>query len=279
VERVWEDQRDCTPVSVPTPARHDRRRIAILVGGLGSSSGDAAVLGLDTAALGYADDDVAQFSYEGGQATGERMLDRVPVRDYQRSSTWGDLTDTGAHLRDLLVDVAAAHPGVPVDLIGHSQGGIVIRAALDGPDTWAPDLPVIANVITMGTPHHGAAAATAANVIGLAGFGETVLRAVQVVSLGRAPAASRATQQLASFSRLIESLGERSLPAGARVTSIASDRDRTVDSQLSAIDHATNVVVDVESDLWGAHDALPGDPDTRREVALALHGLRPTCRP
>ena len=38
----------------------------MLVGGLGSSSGDAAAFEVDVAALGYALSDVIHFSYRGG---------------------------------------------------------------------------------------------------------------------------------------------------------------------------------------------------------------------
>lgn len=277
IERVREDQRDCTPSTVVTPTRLPERRIAILVGGLGSSSGHAAVLRVDTDALGYRDGDVAQFSYAGGQSSGDRRLEGITVRDYGPAATWTDLEESGARLRELLVDVAAAHPGVPVDLIAHSQGGIVVRAALDGADTWDPTMPVVANVVTLGSPHHGAVLATAGNVIGITPQGERFLEGVQRVSLGAAPAAERSTQQLASYSHLIDDLGDRSLPAGTRVTSIAATGDLTVDDQLSAIDHATNVAVDLPLH-HRTHDRLPGDARTHRELALALNGLGPACR-
>ena len=43
----------CTPADQPPPARPPGRRIMVLVAGLGSSSDEAAVLGVDVAALGY----------------------------------------------------------------------------------------------------------------------------------------------------------------------------------------------------------------------------------
>ena len=54
------------------------------------------------------------------------------------------------------------HPGVPVDVIAHSQGGLVVRGV-----RWRrvrrarSALPPIGTVVTLGTPHHGADLATA----------------------------------------------------------------------------------------------------------------------
>ncbi|HEX8582373.1 MAG TPA: M23 family metallopeptidase, partial [Acidimicrobiales bacterium] len=59
-------RQSCTPPD-RSPPPTSGRRIAVLVGGLGSSSADAAVDTVDTAALGYAPADVIRFSYAGGR--------------------------------------------------------------------------------------------------------------------------------------------------------------------------------------------------------------------
>ena len=56
----------------PAPVPTSIVGIAVLVGGYGSGSGHASVLELDTTALGYEPADVAQFSYAGGRAPGDR---------------------------------------------------------------------------------------------------------------------------------------------------------------------------------------------------------------
>jgi hypothetical protein len=133
-------------------------------------------------------------------------------------------------------------------------------------------MPVVANVVTLGTPHHGAIPATAANALGLH---PAIGLAYDVAERHGAPTGD-ATRQLASSSRLVEELNARGLPAGTVVTSIAAAGDLVVDAQLSAIDDATNVVVPITG--ISAHDQLPGHGTTRRELALALAGLGPTCR-
>ena len=272
MERVLEDQVDCTPSTVAPPPQPGAERIAVLVAGLGSSGGGGAILDVDTAALGYEDGRVAQFSYAGGQAPGDRTIPGIATTDYDRRDTHTDLAAAGERLRALLADIARLHPGVPVDLIAHSQGGIVVRAALSGADLWAPDLPVVANVVTLGTPHHGAVLATTGALTGVVPNANALFDAAE--RLG-APT-GESTIQLSSSSHLIEDLGARGLPAGTNVTSIAASGDLVVDTQMSAIDHATNAVVHLEGVT--AHDRLPGDRATARELALALAGRGPTCR-
>ena len=61
--------------------------------------------------------------------------------DYLPDDTQQDLRVSGRRLADLVEQVAAAHPGVPIDLLAHSQGGLVARLARRGviPAITLPD--------------------------------------------------------------------------------------------------------------------------------------------
>lgn len=267
----------CTPASTSPGPRRGGRRIAVLVGGLGSAAGSAAVLDVDTAALGYGPGDVAQFSYRGGQAPGPRTLDDIRTTGYGVDDSSGDILRAAAHLRDLLASIRTAHPGVPVDLIAHSQGGLVVRTALgEETDRHDPRLPPVEHVLTLGTPHQGADLATANAVLGGNPIGQLAQLAVRVVSGERVDPTAVATAQMAETSDFVEDLRSRPLPAGARVTSIAARGDVVVPALASTLGGATNVLVPVDG--LTAHDALPGSPEATREMALALAGQGPTCR-
>ena len=275
--RFLRSQDGCTPASVPPRAPPPGRRIALLVAGLGSAAGEAAILDVDTRALGYADADVAQFSYAGGQAPGPRSLAGVPTATYDATDSQGDLRDAAQRFRELLHDVRRAHPGVPVDVLAHSQGGVVVRAALgEGTDGLDPRLPRVEHVLTLGSPHHGTDAATANAGLGTTGAGTLAQVGVHLVTGGDLDPTSVAAAQLAETSSFIEELGDRPLPAGAVVTTIAARGDLTVPAMQSALGDATNVLVPLDGP--GAHDALPGSPEAHRELALALGGQGPTCR-
>ncbi|CAN5826366.1 hypothetical protein BH23ACT1_BH23ACT1_06390 [soil metagenome] len=273
-ELFRDSQEGCTPPSTPPAAAPAGRRIAVVVAGFGSSSaGDAQVLDVDLASLGYEGDDVAQFSYAGGRVPQVGSLSGVPTSEYGPEDANGDLTVAGERLADLLDAIAAAHPGVPVDVIAHSQGGIVARLALAERD---PAGDAVANLITLGSPHHGADVATANALLGTTTVGEVGQRGVDWVSDGSTDGTSTAAAQLAETSGLLSELNDEPLPEGTRVTSIAARGDLTVAGLQSSLDGATNVMVPLDG--VSAHSELPGSALAQREMALALAGQGPTCR-
>jgi hypothetical protein len=276
-DRFEASQQDCTPASQPPPPPPPERRIAVLVGGFGSSSTSADVRGVDTAALGYADDDVVQFSYAGGRVPEVGDLEGVPVSDYGPEHSTVDLQDSGRRLADLLEAIRAEHPSVEVDVFAHSQGGVVSRLALGAGGTALDSrLPPVANLVTLGSPHHGADGATANALFGTTDTGEFTQTVARELSGGALDGMSPAAAQLAETSGLIDQLEHMTVPAGTRVTSIAASGDPVVGALHSSLDGATNVLVPLEGPH--AHSELPGSALTQRELALTLAGTRPTCR-
>jgi hypothetical protein len=268
---AWHRQRSsCTPASTPVPDASGRR-LLVLVGGLGSSGGGgalhAAVGDIDTAALGVRAEDVHRFSYNGGT---------VSESSYASIDTQRDLRDSARQLRALLERLRFAHPGVPVDVVAHSQGGLVTRTYLAYEhDALDPRLPLVPNVVTLGTPFSGADLATAAAALRDAPYTGRLLAAASWVDPFGLDPASPSLQQLAETSRFLADM-PRAIPDGVRLTSIAARADVIVPAHHSRVAGATNVVVDVGG--LNAHDALPGSPAAVREVALALRGMAPTCQ-
>ncbi|MBW3547313.1 MAG: peptidoglycan DD-metalloendopeptidase family protein [Actinobacteria bacterium] len=275
--RFRDAQEGCTPASQPPPPPPPGRRIAVLVAGFGSSSAEADVAGVDTAALGYAGDDVVQFSYAGGRTPGVGAVAGVPVSDYRPEDSTGDLRTSGRRLRALLDAIADRHPEVPVDVIAHSQGGVVARLAL-GPGAAGPGAGAkpVENLITLGSPHHGADVATANALLGTTTSGTLAQAITEWASDGRVDGSSDAAAQLAETSALVAELRHRPLPAGTRVTSVAASGDLTVVALNSSLEGATNVLVPLAGP--SAHGDLPRSETTLRELQLALGGRGPTCR-
>ena len=81
---------------------------------------------------------------------------------------------------------------------------------------------------------------------------------------------------MAEGSRFVRWLNGHPVPKGVRFTSIGAPEDWLVPAGHTHLDGARNVSVDVMSTT--AHDALPSSDAARREVALAVNGLPPTCR-
>jgi hypothetical protein len=261
VSKAWWDRRDtCTgpEIQAPPPAG---RRIAVLVAGLGSSSENAAIYHLDTATLGYAPADVYRYSYRGGSTT---------ENGYGPADTQVDIAISGQRLRALLERIHAAHPGVPIDVMAHSQGGIVTRSALG---QRAP--PGVTHVVTLGSPHQGADLATALALTARTTRGAQVQWAISRLGITGIDPRSRSVRQLAETSSFIRRLNARPLPKGPRFTTIAARGDLVVPSPRSRLPGATYAVVSVPT--LNHHDALPGSAAATREIALARAGMAPTC--
>ena len=267
----------CTPAGAavrPPPGR----RVAIRVGGLGSTSDDAAIDDLDLAALGYAAADTARFSYRGGTTPGRgTTFAAVAASEYASSDTQADLWTSGRALADLIEAAAAASPGTPIDVLAHSQGGLVARVAVielheRHGQAWLDAH--LGAVVTLGTPHGGADLAT--GVFALQSLTPTD-RALEVGErLTGLDADAPAAVQLAETSDFQRQLEAAWSPHLVELTSIAARGDLVVPVPRTAVGGAAHAVVSVDG--IRAHDALPGSAEAAREVALAVAGRPPTCR-
>ena len=270
----WAQRRGCTPAEV-APPRLGQRHIAVTVGGLDSTSarGGSPVDDLDTASLGYARSDVVRFSYsaERGQTTAESP--------YDGRDTSQDIRESARRLRRLLERLEREHPGVPIDLIAHDHGGVVARQALaTETDPGDPTLPPISALVTLGTPHTGSELASGLTLVGRTGVGQLAEAAVDAVRSGNAAVGGEAVQQLSESSAFLDHLKRTPLPPGVKVTSIGARGDLVVPARHTRLEGAHNIVLSSPGGVFGQHSALPGSPQARREVALALAGMAPTCQ-
>jgi hypothetical protein len=244
----------------------------VFVAGLGShSSGQGAPENLSTAfhaaELGYAPGDVVDFSYLGA---------RHP-KAYKASDTVRDLRDDAADLRALLDQIAHDNPGVHVDVIAHSQGGLIAREALSAAyDGVGHALPIVDHLVTLGTPHHGADAATALAWLRWSAEGRAIRRIAKMVHRP-VDLAGPGVGQLAETSDFIRNLNDTPLRDGIAYTSIASAHDLTVPAVRARLRGANNVLVDGGNALK-SHTSLHESPEARRELALALADAPATCQ-
>jgi hypothetical protein len=274
------DRQRCTPASEPAP-RPASRRILVQVGGIGSTSETAAVTRVDSRALGYADADVVRFSYAGGRVPSgrgapSRPLGAIPARPYGSADSQIDLRVAADRLAALLAEVAAAEPGVPIDVVAHSQGGIVARLALDTSSVGRPPAPPVATLVTLGSPHQGADLAGVVQAGRLTDSGRRALASVRAtLGLDLDPDAPAAAQ-LAPTSALLDELARSSAPPGVHLMSVGARGDIVVPAGRTVVAGMPSAVVSVSGPR--AHDRLPGAAEATREIALAVAGRPPTCR-
>ncbi len=275
--RAWHLQRSaCTQPSLRAP-KIGGRRIAVLVGGLGSTAESAAIDDVDVTTIGYAPEDVIRFSYSGGRTpkalpAGSSLV-AIPDSTYSARDTQGDLNVSAGRLAQLLAQVAALNPGVPIDVIAHSQGGVISRLAVS--DRAVPA--EVANVVTLGTPHNGANLATAVAAARADPRSAAALQAAAgAEGIGLDPD-SESVAQLAEGSATMRAMNAASVPSSISITSIGARGDLVVPAPRTLVGDGSKTTV-VPLDGIDAHDRLPGSAAASREIALAVAGQPPTCR-
>jgi pimeloyl-ACP methyl ester carboxylesterase len=109
-------------------------------------------------------DDAWRLGGEGHVTFGERLRDELSITPvYVRYNSGLHVSENGRALAELLERLTEDWP-VPITeiaLIGHSMGGLVSRSACHYGGDWVP---LVRQVITLGTPHRGAPLEQVANV-------------------------------------------------------------------------------------------------------------------
>ena len=156
-DRLAEDGSDLA-ITMAVRVRHrdvapDR---ASLAEAFPSATGDVVVF-----LHGLAEPDTAwdRQADERGGRYGDRLAEQGWTAVYLRANTGLPIAENGVALAALLDDLVAAWP-TPVRriaLVGHSMGGLVMRAACavttDADERWTD---LVTDVVTLGTPHLGA---------------------------------------------------------------------------------------------------------------------------
>lgn len=266
----WDQRHDCTPSSVQTPTPGNGH-VAVLVSGFGSSSTDGAgVDTINTLALGYHPADVVRFSYRGGTSAESR---------FSPADTTVDIRKSARRLSELLERVAAENPGMPIDILAHSQGGLVARSTLAYEFDRSPSRSPVSALVTVATPHQGTDFATFGTMFQDTLGGQAVATAVDVGwhhGMGGPSVKGTSVHQMAEVSAFIRGLNQRPLPAGVRVTSIGAQADYVVTAGRTRLPGAHHAVVSHLSP--SPHNTLPGSGEALREIALGLDGRPPTCQ-
>ncbi len=281
---VWWDRRDeCTAASVVRSLDPGdlRERVVVLVAGFGSTSGrGAGIDALDTAALGYDPASVVRFSYEGGIVPDPQLaadLAALPASEYGREASQAPIAEAADRLAELLTTIQRIRPGATIDVLAHSQGGVVaVEAVRRLPAQPAGGF----HVVTIGSPHAGDTLATGLDLLSTSPLRELVLdgfEAIAPAGLDGLAHDSPAARDLSKASDLMAGYRNRPIPEGVALTSIGGRLDLVVPSPDTRPPAGHHVVVDGPGDPRAVHGALPAAPGVRHEVALAVRGLAPTC--
>jgi pimeloyl-ACP methyl ester carboxylesterase len=133
----------------------------------------------------------------------------------------------------MLIKLTRRHPGTDVDLIGHSQGGLIARAVLAHMvSEWQPGLPRLDHLITISTPHQGTPLAGLAETLDQGTVtGRLVARAAQEWSERGGPIPNPYADVLRDMvpgSDLLRELASADVVLGTKVLSLAPVGDLLV---------------------------------------------------
>jgi hypothetical protein len=251
--------------------------IAVLVAGMGSETTGDGVSPLyeNTAALlGYAPDSIYRFSYRG--AGGPALHE-----PYDRTDTYRDLRASAARLRALLAGIARRNPGRRVDLITHSQGGIIARTYLERLHrSWDPRAPVVDHLVTFATPHEGVPLSAAVESLGASSVtGRHVLEWLSQRARDGAPwpdPLSRAVAQLSPESRLLGALRREDVAYGTRVLALGIANDFYVPADRAVLETDLSRVVGPNG--WWGHSGILTSASALAAAHVFLRDGRDSCR-
>ena len=271
--RVCEDRTALQRASV---APNDN--VAVAVAGIASKTEDgidAEIYEHGPQLLGYDEARSYRFSYRGSNGPGLH-------EPYRRTDTYSDLRLAAARLRSLMMAVHRRHPEAEVDLIAHSQGGVVARLYLArAAAAWDARLPKVDHFVTFSSPHRGVrAAAEVAELERTTFTGSGALDAASSLSNAGLPLPdprSAAVRQLAPDSGVMEGLAAEDVSFGTRVLTLAIPNDPVVPADRASIPEEMGRVVPWQGGPASGHSAIVRSSYARALAHAFLRDDSPSC--
>ena len=270
--------RDCRPaMEIDEPSKPPNDNIVVAVAGItsktrGGISADLYEHGPEQ--LGYPASSTYRFSYAG--TDGPRF--HTP---YSRQDTYIDIRTAAARLRALMRKIAMKHPGASVDLIAHSQGGVVARTYLTTVARSSDGLPHVEHLVTFATPHRGAPGASQVRPLR---DGTFTGRHVLAVAKGWADRGlpvpdptSASVRQLAPGSELMSSLAREDVSFGTRVLALAVPNDPVVPADHALMPGKQGRVIPWTGAGLGGHSAIVTSPAAHGLAYSFLSDGAPSC--
>lgn len=242
----------------------------MIVAGLDSSITDGGRSSpLPADALGYETGEVSYYSYarDGG--------------DYKPADTEGSIRTAARRLGAQLRALERREPGREVDLLGHSQGGVIVAEFLTHVyDAGDPSYPPLGTAVALASPFGGTPIATAATGAARTSVGRGVIDAGGAVAdrlgVSLPDPRSASARDLSEDSAFTHRLETAKLPDQVQLTAIGAATDFLVPAQVAQRADARNTVV-IPHGL-NAHSAIVTDPSALMATRAAIEQRPLPCR-
>jgi Peptidase family M23/Alpha/beta hydrolase of unknown function (DUF915) len=261
--------RECDDDAPPANGHGGSGNVMYAVGGIDShkDSPEGRSFNLPAGLLGFDTSERYWFSYRAGS------------KIYRKRDTYQDLRKSARLLANQLREAAKREPGRKFDLVGHSQGGVVIALFLV--DFYAgheDEYPPIDNVVTFASPLSGTPFGTSESALSANPAGAALLHALSAADestdLGIPDPTSTAVQQLAEDSALMRHLRASEVPERVNFTSISGVYDWQVPSLATRFSGAQRHDIDAGV---GSHAAITHDPRALMAARAALEKRSMPC--
>lgn len=270
-QQYFERRLNCTAQDVAPPV--DPNRITIVVPGLNSHSkpGDSAdfgiqggIAGVDPTLWGRDPAKTFRYSYGNNLITDDSL---EMTEGHASSDTQISIRDSAEKLREYVDYLATKYPDTPIDIVAHSQGGLVSLVALTDLGLDAK----VSKLVTLSSPLIGSSAADVGNR--LSSHGEIAANLAEKIS--GVPSGAAVLADLPMQGWLVNSLRANPYSPATQLTTIAAAGDIIVPTHSTSAGRPDSVVGLL--DPRKAHNAIQTDSTAMREVRLALAGLPPRC--
>ena len=165
------------------------------------------------------------------------------------------IAESAAFLSSKLADLRDAYPGIHVDLVGHSMGGLVARAYVEG-DRYAGD---VDHLILVGTPNDGSPWATWHLAMKIEDqYQQWRTDPDWHLSWAFTDGMGEAGRDLKPHSKFLKHLNKLPRRDGVQYTIIAGDKSTVARVEANWIDNAAHVVPDQAKDWFALGDLRRG---------------------
>jgi hypothetical protein len=286
-----------TPPPIPAalgqgpPPKAPNGNIVVAVAGIGSHTdrqkngkitSNADMYSMDLRTLGFKEDQIFHFSYKGIESGG-----RGPYRlhaPYSKEDTYKSIVDSAALLDEQLRAIHRLYPDKKIDIVAHSQGGLVAEYYVTKFFKKADkDAAVIDHMVTIASPHQGTDAATLYRSLSRSSLGQGLVHGLDWAAdgTGLLPRPSAASvQQMAEGSGFIKRLNKNWDPKKVRTTTIGATFDFVVPAPhtlLKGSAHYTTNLSNFSFSSLNAHSASVSATSTKGIVYNALRDTPSAC--
>ncbi|MCA1840456.1 MAG: peptidoglycan DD-metalloendopeptidase family protein [Actinobacteria bacterium] len=238
------------------------------------------IIGIDFRRLGYAEDKIFNYSYKGVADNGGGGPYRLHAK-YTAEDTYKSIRDSAQLLSDEIDSIHEKFPDQRIDLVAHSQGGLVAEAYLTNfYRRGSLTSPKVDHLVTFSTPHLGADAAALAPLLSDSPSGRRILKRIDGIADRYAlpKPSSTSAREMWENSSFLRELSASWSPGETKVTTVGASFDFVVPPQRTLLPGAKHYTASLSARAsLSAHSGILAAPESQSILYAALSNAPAAC--